>query len=140
MDDPETTSDPKAMESDVVRSRGAEKEGAARRSRFETPTKLMPDAARVIIVFQMSRSESVPTSRRLRLRGQRSSITPDGVALDELAECFDDDVDTDTDAGVDAVELALDGGSAEDAIEALGRLTEADYDVTVRELVVEIRR
>ena len=87
----------------------------------------------------MSRSESVPTSRRLRLRGQRSSITPDGVALDELAECFDD-VDTDTDAGVDAVELALDGGSAEDAIEALGRLTEADYDVTVRELVVEIRR
>ena len=98
----------------------------------------MPDAAKVIIVFQMSQSESVPTSRRLRLRGQRSSITPDGVALDELAECFDDDVDTDTD--VDAVELALDGGSAEDAIEALGRLTEADYDVTVRELVVEIRR
>jgi hypothetical protein len=84
----------------------------------------------------MSRSEPIPTSRRLRLRGQRSSITPDGTALDELAECLADDADS----RVDAVELAFDHGSAEDAIEALQRLREADYDVTVRDLVVEVRR
>jgi hypothetical protein len=88
----------------------------------------------------MSRSEPIPTSRRLRLRGQRSSITPDGTALDELAECLADDAEVDADSRVDAVELAFDHGSAEDAIEALQRLREADYDVTVRDLVVEVRR
>jgi hypothetical protein len=86
----------------------------------------------------MSRSESVPTSRRLRLRGRHPPITPDDVALDELAECLDGETE-DTDR-VDAVELAFDNADADEALSALQRLVDADYDVDVRELVVEIRR
>lgn len=86
----------------------------------------------------MSRSESVPTSRRLRLRGRRPSITADSAALDELAECLDGDTDG-TDR-VDAVELAFDSADPDEALSVLTRLVDADYDVNVRELVVEIRR
>ena len=85
----------------------------------------------------MSRSESVPTSRRLRLRGQQRSNSLDGEALDELNDCL---AANDGDAPVDAVELAFDPDSPKEAIDTLQRLTEADYDLTVRELTVEIRR
>ena len=86
----------------------------------------------------MSRSESVPTSRRLRLRDRRPPITTDSVALDELAECLGGDAE-DTDR-VDAVELAFESADTDEALSALQRLVDTDYDVTVRELVVEIRR
>lgn len=86
----------------------------------------------------MSHSESVPTSRRLRLRGQRRAGGLDGTALDELAECLAADVNDDT--YVDAVELALDRSSTEETIETIRRLVDAEYDVRVRELVVEVRR
>lgn len=84
----------------------------------------------------MSRSESVPTSKRLRLRDRRPPIAPDSEALDELADCLDGDGDD----RVDAVELAFDSADADEALTTLQRLVDAGYDVNVRELVVEIRR
>jgi hypothetical protein len=85
----------------------------------------------------MSRSESVPTSRRLRLRGQQRSNSLDGEALDELNDCL---AESDGNAPVDAVELAFDPERPEEVIDTLQQLTEADYELTVRELTVEIRR
>jgi hypothetical protein len=88
----------------------------------------------------MSRSESVPTSKRLRLRDQHHSNDLDDDVLDELAACLDsEDENTDGDR-VDAIELALDECSAEASIAALGELVDAGYDVQVRDLIVEISR
>jgi hypothetical protein len=113
----------------------------ARRSVLESPTKLIPEAMNIQVVDHMSRSESVPTSKRLRLRGRRPPITPDGAALDELAECLDGDAgDTDDTDRVDAVELELDGASAEETLEALQEFVDAGYDVSVRDLVVELKQ